>query len=104
MGIGLGLGFRVFIVTFRAGFDGFLFISLALAVAESIVDFDRSGSMSISRWNLTGHNDPPEKKNEKVSPIHRLTAICGRSNAGGTVYPVPPKSTLYLGGGHDDRL
>jgi len=42
MEVGLGLGFRVFIVTFHAGFDGFLFISLALAVAEAIVDFDRS--------------------------------------------------------------
>jgi len=29
MNIGLRLGFRVFMVTFHAGFDGFLFISLA---------------------------------------------------------------------------
>jgi len=47
----------VFIVTFRADFDGFLFISLALTVAVAIVDFDRSESMSISPWNLTGHHE-----------------------------------------------
>ena len=43
---GAGLGFSVSIVTFRPGFDGLLFISLALAVAEAIADFDRGGSRS----------------------------------------------------------
>ena len=56
MKIGFELGFRVFIGTFRASFDGFLFLSLALVVTEAIVDFDRSRSMSISPWNLTGHH------------------------------------------------
>jgi len=57
MEIGLGLGFRMFIVTFRLGFDGLLFISLALSVAEAIVDFDRGESMLISPSNLTGHHE-----------------------------------------------
>jgi len=61
MEIGLGLGFRIFVVTFRPGFDGLLFILLALAVAEAIVDFDRSGSRSISPKNLTGHYDATGK-------------------------------------------
>jgi len=65
MEIGLGLGFRVFIVTFRPGFDGLLFILLALVVDEAMVDFDRSGSMSISRSNLTGHYDATEKKKKR---------------------------------------
>ena len=68
MEIGLGLGFRVFIVTFRAGFDGFLFISLALAVGESIVNLDRSRSMSISLWNLTGHHATGKKKGADLHP------------------------------------
>ena len=72
--IGLGLGFRVFIVTFRAGFDGLFFISLALTVAEAIVDFDRSGSMLISSWNLTGHHDATGKKNKKsCQPVLKFT-------------------------------
>ena len=45
MEIGLELGFSVFITTFRTGFDGFLFVSLALAATEAIVNFDRSESM-----------------------------------------------------------
>ena len=57
MEIGSGLGFRVSIVTFRPGFDGLLFISLALTVAEAIADFDRGGSRSISPSNLTGHHE-----------------------------------------------
>src|SRR5579859_2101761 len=57
MEIGFGLGFRVSILTFRPGFDGLLFISLALAVAEAIVDFDHGRSMSISPSNLTGHHE-----------------------------------------------
>jgi len=59
MEIGLGLGFRVYIVTFRPGFDGLLFILFALAVAEAIVDFE---SRSISPSNLTGHHDATGKK------------------------------------------
>jgi len=62
MEIGLGLGVRVFIVTFHPGFDGLLFILLALAVAEAIVDFDHNGSRSISPSNLTGHHDATGKK------------------------------------------
>jgi len=57
MEIGFGLGFRVFLVTFHPGFDRLLFTSLALAVAEAIVDFDRGGSMSISPSNLTRHHE-----------------------------------------------
>ena len=57
MEIGFGLGFRAFMATFCPGFDGLLFISLALAVAEAIADFDRGGSMSISLSNLTGHHE-----------------------------------------------
>ena len=75
MEIGLGLGFRVIIVTFRPGFDGWLFILIALAVAEAIVDFDRSGSRSILPSNLTGHHDATGKKNEDGPAIRSLTAI-----------------------------
>ena len=50
MEIGLGLGFGVYIVTFRPGFDGLLFILLALPVAEAIVDFDRSRMMDQGRF------------------------------------------------------
>ena len=42
MEIGSGLRFKVFIETFRTGFDEFLLISLAVAVAEAIMDFDCS--------------------------------------------------------------
>ena len=62
MEIGSGLGFRVFIVTFRPGFDGLPFISLALAVAEAITDFDHSGSRSISLSNQTGHHEKNMKR------------------------------------------
>ena len=37
MELGLGLGFKVYIVTFHAGFNGLLFLSIALAVAEVFV-------------------------------------------------------------------
>ena len=71
MEIGLGLWFRVIIVTFRPGFDGLLFILLALAVAEAIMDFDRSGSRSISPSNLTGHHDATgKKKRERAGDPH----------------------------------
>src|SRR5271170_2426429 len=46
MRIGIWLRFRVFIVTFRGGFNGVLFVSIALAAAEAFVNFDRSESMS----------------------------------------------------------
>ena len=46
MEIGLGLGFRVFIVTFRAGFHELFFVSIALAVAEAFVNLVRSESTS----------------------------------------------------------
>jgi hypothetical protein len=46
LGLGLGLGFRVFIVTFHAGFNGLLFLSIALAVAEVFVNVDHGESMS----------------------------------------------------------
>ena len=72
MEIGIGLGFRVFMVTFCADFDGFLFISLALTLAEAIVDFDHSGSRSISLSNLAGHHDATGKKNENGPAICRL--------------------------------
>ena len=39
-------GFIVFTATFRAGFNGLLFVSIALAAAEAFVNFDRSESMS----------------------------------------------------------
>jgi len=57
-------------IRFQHGFDGLLFISLALAVAEAIADFDRGGSMSISPSNLTGHHE----KYEKGPTIRRLTS------------------------------
>jgi len=57
MEIGTGLRFREFIVTFHSGFDRLLFISLALAVAEAITDFDDGGSRWISPPNLTGHHE-----------------------------------------------
>ena len=46
MRIGVRLGFRVFIVTFRAGFNGVLFVLIALVAAEAFLNFDRSESMS----------------------------------------------------------
>jgi hypothetical protein len=42
-----------------------LFILLALVVAEAIMDFDRSGSRSISPSNLTGHHDATGKIKRK---------------------------------------
>jgi hypothetical protein len=36
----------VFIVTFCAGFDGFLFVSLTLTVSEAFVNFNRKEPMS----------------------------------------------------------
>src|SRR5579859_5632633 len=68
MEIGFRLGFRLFMATFRPGFDGLLFISLALTVAEAITDFDRGGSMLISPSNLTGHHEG------KGPAIRRLTS------------------------------
>ena len=46
MRIGIWLGFRVFIATFHAGFNGLLFVSIALTAAEAFMNFDRSESMS----------------------------------------------------------
>ena len=67
----------MFIVTFRAGFDGLFFISLALTVAEAIVDFDRSGSMLISSWNLTGHHVTTMPRGKKIKkgcqPVLKFT-------------------------------
>lgn len=34
MGLGLRLGFRVFVLTFRAGFNGLLFVLIALDVVK----------------------------------------------------------------------
>jgi hypothetical protein len=45
--IGLELGFRIFAATFRAGFDGLVFVSFVVAVVEAFVNFDRSESMSV---------------------------------------------------------
>ena len=42
MEIGIGLGFRMFIASFRAGFNELLFVSIALALETIIVNFDRS--------------------------------------------------------------
>jgi len=38
MELGLGLGFRAFILTFYVDFDGLLFVLIALAVAEVFVN------------------------------------------------------------------
>ena len=46
MRIGIGLWLRVFTVTFRAVFNGSLFVSIALAAAEAFVNFDRGESVS----------------------------------------------------------
>ena len=46
MGIGIRLGFGVFIATFRAEFNGLLIVSIALATAKAFMNFDRSESMS----------------------------------------------------------
>ena len=40
------LGFRAFMITFHIGFDGLVFVSIALAVVEAFVNFNRSKSMS----------------------------------------------------------
>jgi len=48
MEMGLRLWFRVFIVTFHPGFDGLLFVSTALVVAEVFVNFDHGQEISHS--------------------------------------------------------
>ena len=46
MRIGVGSGFRVFLANFRPGFKELLFVSIALAVVETFVNFDRNELMS----------------------------------------------------------
>src|SRR5579859_1968264 len=99
MEIGLGLGFRVFIVTFRAGFDGLFFILLVLTVAEAIVDFDRSGSMLISSRNLTGHHDAMGKKNKKgCQPVLKFTMCYMIGTTLNYWYPVEQAQFAWLCG------
>jgi hypothetical protein len=60
--IGLGLGFRVFIGTFHAGFIGLLFVLIALPAVEVSVNFDRGQNQCHMKLVLlSGHHDATGK-------------------------------------------